>query len=352
MKKIIALALALLSLCAIFLTSCKDDDGIPDGMKYANSTDAVDYSLFVPERWIIDTANTKITSAHASSTDTTSINVQRLSYLSIDDYLLALDASVKKTYSDVNVVSASEDAIVGGLNAKKYVATVVFGENIYYMIEAYGILKNDYVYSIVISYPGESKDDNLVYRNEFHMETISAILDNFKINDSTKGESTISYECDNAPENMKLASDTKIVEYMLFLPNDWTVERPVSQGNSTISSGYVYNLDKNVNVNVMQWNTPSAEHKYEQWWVEYRNQLLNSYDTDIKDKEYTSLKIADVDSVCAEFSCVIGGKTFNYRIYAIDTRGSIHIITFTACEEAISTYDSDINQIISSFRFK
>lgn len=340
----------MLLLCSIFLVSCKDDDGIPDGMKYANSTDAVDYSLFIPERWIVDTANTKITVAHASKSDTTSVCVQKLSYTSTEAFWTAMEASLRRTYDEVNVSVNGEDAIVGGLNAKKYVATGIYGENIYYMFEIYGILKGDYVYSIFISYPGKATD-GVKYTNDYHMETVGAILDNFKINEGTKGESTISYECENTPQNMKLASDTKIVEYYLFLPNDWTVERPLNQGNSTISSGYVYDLDKNINVNVMQWNKPSSEHKYEHWWAEYKNQLLNTVQTDIKDKEYTDVKIADIDSVCAEFSCVIGGKTYNYRIYAIDTRGSIHIMTFTIMDASFEKYESDINQIISNFRF-
>ena len=343
----------LLSLCAVFLTSCNKDDGIPDGMKYANSTDSVDYSLFVPERWIVDTANSKITQAHASESDSTSVNVQKLAYTSLESYLVAIDASVKSTYSDVTVISSGEDAVVGGLNAKKYCAKGVYGQNGYVMLEAYGILKNESVYSIFITYPGEMDGQNIIYKDEYHAETVSAILDNFKINDNSKNESTISYEYDNTPENMKLASDIKVVEYLLFLPSDWTVERPQNQGNSTISSGYVYNLEKNINVSVMQWNKPSSEHKYEQWWAEYRNQLLNATSqTDIKDKAYTEVTIDGITSVCAEFYCIFGGKTYNYRVYGIDTRGSIHVITFTTQVESVSTYESDIDAIISNFKFK
>ncbi len=322
-------------------------------MKYANSTDTVDYSLFVPERWVVDTANAKITQAHASKADTTSVNVQKLSYTSLDAYLEAMDKSIKEAYSGVYVSVNGESSTVGGLNAKKYVATVVYGENGYYMLEAYGILKNDYVYSIVIAYPGEKdKDGKIIYKNDYHAETVGAILDNFKINESKNGESTTSYEHEDTPENMKLASNTKIVDYLLFLPSDWTVEKPSTQGSSTISSGYVYNLEKNINVSVMQWNKPSSAHKYEHWWAEYKNQLLNAFDeTDIKDKEYTEVEIAGVTSVCAEFSCVIGGKAYNYRVYGIDTRGSIYVITFTVQGEAFTAYESDISQIISNFKF-
>ncbi len=333
------------------LTSCNKDDEIPSGMKYASSTDLVDYSLFVPKDWIVDASTSKITLAHVSNSDSTSINVQRLGYTSLDSWWSAMEGSLKNAYSNVNITLSGEELKIAGENAKKYVATAIYGENGYHMFEMYGILRNGAVYSLVITYPCK-ENNGTSYTNEFHKETITEILASFKFNDSASGGSEPSYECDDIPQGMKLASDNKIVDYLLFVPSTWTVENAVYVDKSTISSAYVYDLEKSINVNVMQWNKPESSYSYEEWWYEYKNQLLNSFKSDeLAELEYQSIKIADVDSVFAEFSCSIGTSNYNYRVYSIDYRGSVHVMTFTIRgTDSFANYESDIAQILGNFR--
>ena len=350
-KRFIALFLVILSVLMLF-ASCNEDDEIPSGMKFANSKDTVDYSLFVPKEWIIDTANSKITLAHVSNTDSTSINVQKLAYTSIDSWWTAMEKSLKGTYSSVSVTQNGEDIKLAGHDAKKYVATGIYGENGYHMFEMYGVLRHESVYSIVITYPCK-ENNGTSYTNEFHKETITEILSNFKFNDGATGGSEPSYEHESTPSGMKLASDTKIVDYLLFVPSYWTVENPVCVDKSTISSAYVYDLDKNINLNIMQWNKPEASYSYVEWWYEYKNQLLNSFKSDtLAELEYQSIKIADIDSVFAEFSCNMGSSSFKYRVYTIDHAGSVHVMTFTIRDtDSFEKYEDDIGQILSNFRF-
>ena len=55
-KKILATALAMLLTAPLLLTSCTEQEpGAPDGYKLA-SNDKVEYSLFIPSDWIVDTA--------------------------------------------------------------------------------------------------------------------------------------------------------------------------------------------------------------------------------------------------------------------------------------------------------
>lgn len=68
MKKSPLLSLAALLLSGLMLLSgcAEQDPNAPDGYKTA-SNDNVDYTLFVPENWIVDTAdNSLVTSAHVS----------------------------------------------------------------------------------------------------------------------------------------------------------------------------------------------------------------------------------------------------------------------------------------------
>ena len=344
----------LLVLCVPFLSSCKESE-IPNGMKYANSTDVVEYSLFVPESWMINTANSKITLAQASLSDKTSISVQKLSYDSLDAWWNAMYNSINTNFSNVTEITKGEDTVIASLNAKKYVYTCVYGENFYNMLEIYGFVKNGMVYSIVITYPCKS-NNGTNYTNEYHEDDIKSVLENFKFNENPpSGATEPSYECDSVPQGMKLASDNSIVDYLLFVPSSWTVENPVSVPDtySTMSSAYIYNLEKNINVNIMQLNKPSTDQGYEHWWAEYKNQILNAFSySDIENKEYSDIRFADTDCVCAEYSAKMGDSVFSFRIYAFDYRSSIHVMTFTILgEDSFDNYESDIAQILDNIRF-
>lgn len=78
MKKIL-LPLLSLALSALMLVGCSEQDpNAPEGYKTA-SNDKVDYSLFVPENWVVDTeADSLITAAHVSEYEAT--NITMMSY--------------------------------------------------------------------------------------------------------------------------------------------------------------------------------------------------------------------------------------------------------------------------------
>lgn len=67
MKKTLFLPFAALLLSILMLGGCsKQDPNAPDGYQIA-SNDKVDYTLFVPNDWVVDTdANSMVTSAHIS----------------------------------------------------------------------------------------------------------------------------------------------------------------------------------------------------------------------------------------------------------------------------------------------
>lgn len=363
MKRFIVVLLALACLCGVFLVSCDDEDGIPDGMKYANDKSKVGYSLFVPDAWVIDTATDRVTLAHASSSDPTSVNVQRLSYTSLDKWWADTKSSLERSFTlksaDGKVIRAVEyevvgqDAVVGGQNAKKYVATGVWGENGYYTFDIYGVLKGDSVYSIVFAFPC-TKRDGTSYTKDYHADAVKAIIDEFKFEDGELSPITEpSYEVDGTPEGMKCASNPEILDYALFVPSEFTVENTLS-GTDTVSnvaSAYLYSGPKSINVNVMQWNWSEAS--YEEWQAEFSNQVLNSFvSSDIESSALQKLKIDDLDAVRLDFTASLDSGSFNYQTYAVFARGSVHVITFTIRgSDSYENYQADIDKIIGSFKF-
>lgn len=76
MMKKIFLPLISLVLSALMLVGCaQQDPNAPEGYKTA-SNDKVDYTLFVPENWVVDTEeNSLVTAAHVSEYEATNITM-------------------------------------------------------------------------------------------------------------------------------------------------------------------------------------------------------------------------------------------------------------------------------------
>lgn len=79
MKKTLILSLSALVLSALMLVGCSEQDlDAPEGYQTA-SNDKVDYALFVPEDWVVDTdADSLIVSARVSAAENT--NITMMSY--------------------------------------------------------------------------------------------------------------------------------------------------------------------------------------------------------------------------------------------------------------------------------
>ncbi len=104
-KRIISVFIIVIIILSMFiLSSCGEDNWIPAGMKLA-STDAVDYTLYVPESWIID-ISTGMVSAYASNTDRSNITMMAFNLenenvnLNVDEYWEKHEEELKSTFPD------------------------------------------------------------------------------------------------------------------------------------------------------------------------------------------------------------------------------------------------------------
>ena len=150
MKKIIYAVFAFI-LCISMLASCsKADQFVPAGFKLASDKKA-DYSLYVPEGWIVD-MSTGVTTAYVSKEDRSNIsfmgfelsdaiinigtpnggngeaegsdtenNVPNIS--TVDEYWAYYSSEFEKTFSDMTYEVEGENMLVSKNAAKKYVYT-------------------------------------------------------------------------------------------------------------------------------------------------------------------------------------------------------------------------------------
>ncbi len=367
MKKIITILSIILVL--IFVCSCQNGD-VPSGMKLASDTSKVYYSLYVPKSWIIDSTDS-VSACHVSDSDRTAISIKKTSYNDENTWWSDYKTAVSSTFNDFTLIAEGEDIVISKLNAKKYVFTCSFHGESFYKYEVISVKNGGSVYEISIKYQGASKDGKVSYTDEMHKDTITKILDNFKFNDALTEGGEISYQVENTPEGMECASNTKIVDYCLFVPSSWIVEKTVG----TVSSAYVSESDK-TNVSVMQWNVDSYD--YNKWWNEYKLQLFSSFDRNaliLDDKgqvkvdennniyhlesnivkiksEAADAKLGENDAKKYEYSVKIGDSLYDYTVFATMHRASVYVMTFTfKAENDNSAYNADIEKITTNFRF-
>lgn len=351
MKKLLICLVLLLTLALVLLTSCNDSE-IPSGMKYASKPDLSGYTMFVPESWVLDVGTETVTVAHASKRDRTGVSIQRLNYESAADWWTDMKVSINENLKDT-WFSEKESTVIGGLNALKYTVTGTWGENGYHKLELYGVEKGDFVYSIIVTYPiYKDKNGTKTYTDSYQAQDVQKVLDNLSFSDTApSGASEPGYISEDTKEGMKRASDPEIFDYNLFVPSDWTVESTLTEATSNVSSAYVYTALKGINVNVMQWNVSSTS--YDEWWYEYVLQLENSFaDVELSDPALIDIQIDSKDGKCAKFSASLSGSEYNYEIYAVIHKASVHVITFTVKgEDSFENYRNDVDAIIGSFYF-
>lgn len=370
MKKLLTLFSIIFVL--LFLFSCQNGD-VPRGMKIASDTSKVYYSLYVPKSWIIDSMD-NISSCHASDSDRTSISIKKTSYSDEAKWWSDYKSAITSTFDDFTLISEGEDTVISTLNAKKYVFTCSFHGESFYKYEIISVKHGESVYEISIKYQGYTKNGTVTYTDDTHKENIDKILSNFKFNSNLTDSGEVVYNVKNTPSDMKCASNTKIVDYCLFVPNAWVVEKTVG----TVSSAYVSETDK-TNVSVMQWNVNSYD--YNVWWNEYKLQLYSTFDRSaipVNDKNevvtsdngtinYLSSDIITINEEYIDFytlgkekytakqfnySVKIEGNVYDFTVIATMHRASVYVMTFTFKGGSdMSLYQDDINKITTNFRF-
>ena len=184
MKKILSFALAMMLMLtlALSMVSCGEETEIPDGMKYACNPDIVDYSLFVPESWIVD-ITTGSSMAHVSESDFSSVQVAQWNLTNeikdFDTWWKDYKASIERLGA-VEYVTELENTVVDQIASKKceYKLTMnkdTASERTYsYMVICTITKGSAYVFRYT------SLEDGDLYKT--NMPVIEEILKEFKFN--------------------------------------------------------------------------------------------------------------------------------------------------------------------------
>lgn len=185
-RRILSILLTVFALFA--LSSCSGKTDVPKGMKLASDTSIVDYSLFVPEKWIIDISN-GATMAHVSDADRSNVSVAQWN---LTEELSSIESWWEDYKEQVNdklfsgtmtVVTEGEKTVVDGKAASKYVYYGTLNNVKYtYMVVATirKTISDNSIYTIHYTSIGDVDDENSLFSK--NLETVNSIIENFRFN--------------------------------------------------------------------------------------------------------------------------------------------------------------------------
>ena len=341
MKKIFALTLALLLLCAA-LVSCGDGE-TPDGMKSATLA-GEPFVLHVPEGFTDNTAS-GISSAYYASVDNTLMVSARYytpadTEMDLDGYMAFCADSYALSLEDFEKTSEVKGDTLGGSDARNFTYKMKRGDTEYKVTQITAKHKGDFI-SLNIYATNEAMT---VYEN-----FVSEIKTNFKLVDkaAVAGDEVVDKK---TPEGMKIAS-SDIVEYRFYVPKSW-----VCFSESELSSAY-YPESEKTNVTVTSYS-PSAEEKG-MTLEDYYKKCIDEYRKTIKGfPEVISvtdgLTVAEKSAKSIVFTAQYGPVTYKIRqvmLYA-GQNGLFYTFTYTATEENFELHMADFDAMLGAFIFR
>ena len=340
-KKIFALVLALLVLCAA-LVSCSGGD-TPDGMKSATLA-GEPFVLYVPEGFTDNTAS-GISSAYYASVDNTLMVSARYythsdTEMTLDEYMLYCADSYALSLEAFEKTSEVAGDTLGGADARRFTYKMKNGSEEYKVTQITAKHNGDFV-SLTFYATNEAMT---VYEN-----FVSEIKTNFKLVDKAevKGDELVDKK---TPDGMKIAS-SDIVEYRFYVPKSW-----VCFSESDISSAY-YPESEKTNVTVTSYS-PSNEEK-DMTLDKFYKKCIDEYRKTIKGFPEVvavtdGLKVAEKDAKSVEFTAEYDGVTYKIRqvmLYA-GQNGLFYTFTYTATEQNYALHMADFDAMLAAFTFR
>jgi len=154
--------------------------------------------------------------------------------------------------------------------------------------------------------------------------------------------STFFFACSKSevPSGMKEASDPAVVDYHLYVPENWTVDMQTGAVSAYFSSS-----DPS-SVNVMAWSVPNTDYKPEQWWEESLVDIEDVY-SDFKLESTAETTLDGVAAVEYTWSARIGDNAYRFMQVAAVRKSMVYVFTYGTLE----SYVNSKGETVSTDRF-
>lgn len=126
---------------------------------------------------------------------------------------------------------------------------------------------------------------------------------------------------------MKLASDPKIVSYLMYVPETWIIK---DQSASTVA--YV-SEENRTSVSVAQWNLTSEYTSIDAWWDLHKSENSKTMPNFTVIGEGVETSVDGMSAKSYTYTVTFSGGTYKYEVVACINQGSVHVFTYTSTEE-------------------
>ncbi len=333
LKKIIALTLTLVVL-GLSLVSCKNRNGVPDGMQAAHLA-GEPFCLYVPENWTVNTKS-GISSAYSYANDKIIVSAryhaQADSAQTLDDYMIACAEGYAATMKDFYLVSR-DPALLGGKDARKMEYTVTEAGKSYTCTQI-STLHEGLVVSLSFYCLTDVKD---AAAEEFEKIRAAFVLTSLPApaNDEVVDKKT--------PDGMKIAS-AKNDAHRLYVPKSW-----ICHSESGKSEAYYPESGKpNVTVSIYVPDTSISIEDYFASCETRYTEALAGYERVATQERQVAARRAMSYTYRASYD----GMSFRVMQTVLSDGMAIYSLTYTALDDRFDAHLTDVEAILGAFTFR
>ena len=380
-----------MALCCTSLTSCTNENKIPEGMQLVSGGEALGYYFYAPEEWTISNLGA-IKSAYVSRVDPTSVSFVKVDPKDFlpegneaDAYFFGryLTDSMSEFRGEPQITDPDGEAVTFGAEgeaadkAKRYTYTYEYFDYTANQTVKFGymqyLLKHDgeyYIFTYASTMEKRTGTDVTFY--EYYLDTeeeegiLTSIINSFRFVSKNGEEESPEWTKDT--DGYVLASDPEIADFYLYVPESFKVDYSSAIVSATHNDGTNVNMTRsagtNENVNAYmhrrfgELRAFAEKIEYEAMKDENGNALLESEESGRVIIKYTKLDDfgGAINAYAYEYTYEAGGvKHHVYQVIAIDgwlLNYTGYVFTYTVTDANRSLHADELVKIIEKVEFE
>lgn len=146
------------------------------------------------------------------------------------------------------------------------------------------------------------------------------------------------------PLGMQIASNTEIVDYLLYVPEDWKVDM-----RTGVTSAY-YSVNDPSNITVTMSMLEDAEGGLEAYFEKHLDTLDDVY-SDISEVESANLILAEKAAMQYIYTAKFGDNEYKFWQVVCINQYRVYTITYSSTVENFDTHTADMQTALELFCF-
>lgn len=153
----------------------------------------------------------------------------------------------------------------------------------------------------------------------------------------------------DVPMGMQLASDESVPDYVLMIPNDWTVE----ESTGTTTAYYKDNLSGAVIATfTASFSVPKEDITLDNYFESFSSEFAQIFGDGEKSIETSSTKLGDEDAKQYIYTGNFGGIEYKFwQVFCLH-EGRMYTLTYSTPTEYFDKFAEDMELILEYFSFK